>query len=347
MTRSERTLRELIDVVEHGSTSPREWRSLIALASETLTIGRLADAVLAEDSTCRTPEDVRQLLVDIRRRARKRNELLISQFRELLAPLNAIGVRPIVMKGLARLLSTRLEGSRLLSDIDLLVPANRRNPSVEVFKELGYKIVIGADDDAVPPVLARSQDAGTVDLHTWLKPPDLGLGYDEIAPHCREIWFGDGVALLPGATAQLVLNVLHDQLNDRDYWRGFIDVRHLIDLGCLVREGIDWTLASSFFETGTRKRAFELQMLTAHHLLKIDIPKEYRRGTWAALQLLRRRFQWRFPRTRPLFTLLTIAADPPRASAPVASRLRQPQRVIDKIKERLERYIWRMHPGKL
>jgi hypothetical protein len=43
--------------------------------------------------------------------------------------------------------------------------------------------------------------------------------------------------------------------------------------------------------------------------------------------------------------LLTIAADPPRPSTSVGRR--QPQRLFDKVKERLERYIWRMHPGKL
>jgi len=348
MTRTERALGELTGVLEYGSTPPREWRALISLASETLTIGRLADAVLAEGSSFAPPESVRQLLVDVQGRARKRNDLLIGQFRELLAPLNEIGVRPIVMKGLARLLSTRLEGSRLLSDIDLLVPENRRNDCVAALAKLGYSVVVGAADDSVPPVLARSQDAGTVDLHTWLKPPDLDLGCEVIAPHCREVWFREGVALLPDATAQLVMTVLHDQMNDRDYWRGFIDVRHLIDLGCLVREGIDWTLASSFFERGTLKRAFELQMLTAYHLMRIDIPKQYRQGRWAALQLLRRRLQWRFPRTRPLLTVLTIATDPPRGSASVGTMaVRRPQQVLDKVKERFERYIWRMHPGKL
>jgi hypothetical protein len=317
---------------------------MIALASETLTIGRLADVVLADGSFA-PPEDVRQLLVDVRRRAQKRNDLLISQFRELLGPLNEIGIRPIVMKGMARLLSTQVEESRLLSDIDLLVPADRRNECVGVLADLKYKVVFGANDANVPPVLARTQDVGTVDLHTWLKPPDLELGYDDIAPHCREVWFREGIALLPDATAQLVLTILHDQMNDRDYWRGFIDVRHLIDIGCFVRDGVDWRLASSFFERGTRKRAFELQLRTARHFLSIDIPQEYRQGGWASLQLLRRRLQWRFPRTRPLLTLLTIAADPPRPSTSVGRR--QPQRRFDKVKERLERYIWRMHPGKL
>jgi len=338
---------DLIHILDDGSTAPRDWRAVIDLAGETLTIGRLADAVLRVDAGFHVPANARELLLDIRTRAEKRNDLLISQFHELLTPLNEIGVRPIVMKGLARLLSTPRERSRLLSDIDLLVPQDRRNDCIGVFTRLGYEIVIGADDDSIPPVFARSKDAGTVDLHTRLKPPDVELGYEAVEPHCEEIWFREGVALLPGPTAQLILTVLHDQMNDRDYWRGLVDVRHLLDIACLVREGVDWPLASSFFATPTLQRAFKVQMVTAHHLLKIDIPEEYLEDRWVRLQMVRRRFQWRYPSSRALLTLLTIAADPPQGSTSLThSALSDPRRALDKIKERFERYVWRLHPGK-
>jgi len=347
VTRDGAAFRDLVHIIDDGSTPPRDWRALIDLAGETLTIGHLADAVLRIDAGFDVPPDARDLLQDIRTRAQKRNDLLISQFRELLGPLNEIGVRPIAMKGLARLLSSQRERSRLLSDIDLLVPQDRRRDCTGVFARLGYEIVTGADDDSVPPVFARSKDAGTVDLHTRLKPPDVKLGYEEVEPLCGEIWFPEGVALLPGPTAQLMLTVLHDQMNDRDYWRGLVDVRHLLDIACLVREGVDWPLASSFFATPTLQRAFKVQMATARHFLKIDIPDEYLKGRWVRLQVVRRRLQQRFPRSRLLFTLLTIAADPPQGFTSVTNIARSdPLGGLDKMKERFERYVWRLHPGK-
>src|SRR5829696_7649529 len=231
---TQQTFEDLVAILTHGERVPQDWRSLVALASETLTIGSLADCVLAERWNVPVPQELRELLEDVRERAQKRNRLVTSQFCELLGPLNAVGVRPVVMKGLARLLASPDERSRILSDIDLLVPPDRRSDCVQVFTSLGYQIIVGADDDSFPPVFARSRDVGTVDLHTRLKPPDLALGYDDVAPHCRELQLAEGIALLPNATCELVLAILHDQLNDRDYWRGFIDVRHLIDLDRLA-----------------------------------------------------------------------------------------------------------------
>jgi hypothetical protein len=342
---TQRTFRGLVDCLTGKPRAPRDWRSLVALASETLTIGSLAEALLAGDDRVDVPDEVRELLGDVRDRARKRNRLAIGQFRELLAPLNGIGVRPIAMKGLARLLSSPDEQSRLLSDIDLLVPVEQRNACVLALAGIGYRIVEGAQDDR-PPVLARALDAGTVDLHTRLKPPWLKLAYHDIAPHCRQLELPEGVALLPSATCQLALEILHDQLHDRDYWRGLVDVRHLIDVHHLVREGVDWPLLASFFEAGIPRRALKVQMLTARGLLKIDAPEQYCDGAWTRLQLLRRRLQARLPVMRALFTLLTIVADPPPASVPDSAPGRR-NGTLWKLGDVLDRYFWRTYPGKL
>ena len=348
VARTRQSLGDLIACLTGEARSPNDWRRLVALASETLTIGSLADALLAGKAEVDLPEDVRALLADVRKRARKRNRLLIHQFRELLAPLNSIGVQPIVMRGMARLLSSSREHSRLLSDIDLLVPIDRRSDCAAALAGLGYEIAVKSDDPALSLVFARGRDVGTVDLHTQLKPPYLKLGYSEIARHCRPAELRDGAALLPNPTCQLALSVLHDQLHDRDYWRGLVDVRHLIDLHRLAGEGVDWERLARFFESPTSKRAFKVQMLTARSLLNIPIPDAYCDGAWARLQVLRRRVQARFPGARPILTLLTIALDPPRLSAAVeAPEFARRNSRFGKLRERLERYIWRPYPGKL
>lgn len=343
----ENTFRDLISSLTGDVKTPQNWRSLVALASTTLTIGSLADAFLARNSPD-VPDDVRDLLIDVRDRAQKRNQHLIGQFAEFLPALNHIGVRPIAMKGLARLLSNRDEHSRLLSDIDILVPAERLHDCTQALTDLRYEIIVGAEHDSFPPVLARNRDVGTVDMHTFLKPFYLKIGYDQIIPHCSPVALSSGETLLPNPTCQLLLLVLHDQLNDRDYWRGLIDVRHLIDMHCLVREGVDWPLLASFFPTGTSKRAFKLQMLTASTFSKINIPEEYRDGGWTKLQMLRRRIQARLPLTRSVFTLLTIALDPPREFGHIGdSAPADGKGILQKLVGRLQRYLWLSYPGKL
>jgi hypothetical protein len=343
------TFQELVDCLSGKIGRPKDWRALIALAGTTLTIGTLADAFLSTESVA-VPADVRALLTDVRDRARKRNALLVGQFEELLPALHAIGVEPIPMKGLARLLGSADEQSRLLSDIDLLVPAERLHDCVSVLKRLGYDVIVGPEHDSRAFVLGRPQDVGTLDLHTALKPYYLDFGYADIAPHCRAIAVAEGNALVPDPTCQLLLEVLHDQLNDRDYWRGLIDVRHLLDVRSLVQEGIDWPRLASAFAPGTATRAFKLQMLTASTLMTVDIPQAYRDGAWTRLQMLRRRAQMRFPISRWFFTLLTMALDPPRESGRSADAEAIGGRgrgIRHRIGGRLERYLWLSYPGKL
>jgi hypothetical protein len=347
LIRRGQAFRDLVDCLTGEVRPPRDWHSLLSLAAETLTIGSLADAFLATDAHMEVPPAVRDLLEDVRARSRKRNERMTEQFLELLPALNSVGVNPIVMKGLARLLGSPEEQFRILADIDLLIPPASRHACIQALQRLDYEMIVGGEE-GVPPVLARARDVGTVDLHTSLKPFYLKLNYQSVAPHCRTANFGSGTALFPKPTSQMVLMVLHDQLNDRDYWRGLIDVRHLIDMRSLVREGVDWPLLASFFDRGTPKRAFEVQMLTARSLLKIDIPKTYCGGVWSRFQVFRRRMQTRLPIIRPIFALITMAFDPPRESADRDDPASADRKgALRRLRRRLEKYLWLSQPGKL
>ena len=250
------------------------------------------------------------------------------------------------MKGLARLLSDPREEFRLLSDHDILIPPDREQAAIAALGQLGYELVAGGGD-GITPVFGRTCDVATIDLHSSLKPHYLGLAYDTIAHLCDRAQLADGTFLLPNATCQTLLMVVHDQLNDRDYWRGVIDVRHLIDMDRLLKDGIDWPLLASFFEKGTSKRALEVQMRTAASLLDVEIPSEYCGGVWPQIQVLRRRAQTRAPMSRFLFTPLTILMDPPRASLeqrPTGSN--RDSKILTRIRRRVERYFWVSQPGK-
>lgn len=345
MIRVDPLVQDLLDCLTGKVKPPRDWRSLVALAATTLTVGSLADALLAPSANVEVPPDFIELLVDLRARSRSRNRRMRHQFLELLPALNAIGVEPIAMKGLARLLSGPEEQSRIVADLDLLVPDASRGRCVRALQLLGYEVIGGAEKGG-SPVLARAADVATIDLHTSVKPLYLMLGYDDAAPHCRRVEFAKGAALLPSPTFQMLLIVTHDQLNDHDYWRGLIDVRHLVDTHRLAREGIDWALLASFFGDATSKRAFEVHMVTAQSLLTIDIPDEYCGGAWARFQLLRRQLQTRAPVARPFFTLLTMALDPPRGSSP-GTAPSESRTALRRLSRRLERYLWLSYPGKL
>jgi hypothetical protein len=107
-------------------------------------------------------------------------------------------------------------------------------------------------------------------------------------------------------------------------------------------------VVASFFAKGTPRRAFEVQMRTARSLLRVDIPDRYCGRAWSRLQVLRRRLQIRLPFVRPVFTLATMALDPPRESADRGDPASADRKgMLRRLRRRLDRYLWRSQPGKL
>ena len=218
---------QLIAFLSGGEVADPDWPKLVRAAGETLTIGLLADRVLA--GGWRVPQAIHDLLAEVRDRAIQRNARIRAQFAELLGPLNDIGVEPIPMKGLARLLCSERNACRLLSDIDIMAPAGRRDDCVSIMRALGYAAA-EEEDERAPVVLSRSRDVGSVDLHTRLNPFYLGLGYDDLARLAERRSVDGGAARMPSPTCEALMLIAHDQLHDADYWRGLVDVRHLLDL---------------------------------------------------------------------------------------------------------------------
>jgi hypothetical protein len=311
MADRQRVLGELLGWLSGEGRQPSDWKALVGLACDTLTVGSLADAVLSSGDRVDVPADVAALLGDVRERARRRNALLRIQFLEALPKLNSAGVEPIPMRGLALLLDSEAEEARLLSDIDLLIPAERAHDCLRALAELGYQLVKGDPDGPLPLVLGRSSDVGTIDLHIMLQPLYMQLDYHRTAPDCRPAQLDAGRLLRPSPTCQMMFIVVHDQLHDADYWRGLIDVRHLVDMARLVAEGVDWDRLEAFFPAGSPRNALDVQLRSARKLLNLPIPLRHCGGAWAELHLARRRFQARHPGTMGLLTLLSMAADRP------------------------------------
>ena len=254
------------------------------------------------------------------------------------------GVRPIVMRGMAFLLESGCNTGRLLSDIDLLLPGERREQSVEALLSLGFQTFQGFHGPPFSVVLGRGQDTGMVDLHTELQPYSLGINFDRLAPLCRPLTLECGEVLLPSPTCALIMFILHDQLHDADYWRGLIDVRHLIETRTLAERGVDWPTLASFLPAGAATNAMHVYLRTAKTLLGTEIPEEYCGGAWARLQVRRRLFQMRVPALRSSLTFLTALVDAPLASAKTYRPRRSTKRTLQ---FKIGRALRPVNPGKI
>ena len=117
---------------------------------------------------------------------------------------------------------------------------------------------------------------------------------------------------MPSPAALAALFVLHDQLQEGDYWRGRIDLRHLVDLAALARdeEGIDGAELAALFPEARARRALAVQLDTLAEWLDVRIAID-RRGWRVPFQDWRRRQQLRRPGTETAFTLASWLIDPP------------------------------------
>ena len=255
----------------------------------------------------------------------------------------------MVMRGMARLLSSGGDDGRISADIDILVPASAREAAVAALTGLGYEIMKGLNDHPRPVVVGRTRDVGTIDVHAALLPEYMRLSYESLTEHCSVVRTGTGEVLVPSATCQLMFNIVHDQLHDGDYWRGVIDVRHLLDLRAVANEGIDWQLLEQLFPPGCARHALHVQLGTATGLLNVAIPEAVCGGTWSRLQRVRRRYQLSRPILASLFTGVTVLLDPPPDGAGIRTRSGERRSRLNwpSIRRRISRGIFPVNYGKL
>ncbi|WP_395336022.1 nucleotidyltransferase family protein [Novosphingobium sp. BL-8H] len=301
-----------------GCPGGDDWERLIGQANRTMTIASLG-AGLAANSAQRNgpvPEDANAYLTCVVEANRERNRRLMALLEEVLDVLAQIGVMPILLKGAALLvaLGEPAMRGRIMGDLDLMLPAGTTREACNRLREYGFEVYADSGLDDAPIVLFRDSDVGMVDLHGRMKGSNPRFDHALLAPHCRTVRIGGQEALLPSPAAQAALLTSHDQLQELDYWRGLIDMRHLHDLAQLARsaDGIDWQVLDGLFTTRQAQRALRTQLLALKALFRVPVPRRYSSGLWPRIQHRRQLLQADRPRLRWPLTLVTLALEWPR-----------------------------------
>ncbi len=333
-----------------------DWSRIIGLANKTLctpaVAARLRDAGLFPG----LPADVGTFFSEMERRNGQRNDRLMAQLDETAAVMNAAGVSPVLLKGTAWLVHAPPErrAARMLADIDLMVPADRFQSMIDQLRGIGYHLETTDLEPGVPAVLSRPQDAATIDLHSEYGGINtLFYRFDDLAKDAVLLDLKGGIISLPSPVACTAILLLHDQLKGRDYLRGRIDLRHLLDIQFFASKFTcaDWDELNRLFHSGYARNAMRTQLLTAAKLLDMDVPRAVQRGMCARLQYYRRLVQLRWPGLAPALTFLSLL-DPSYLLARHAAR-RTGRDGISKgaiglpRRESLERLFIRNEPGKI
>jgi Uncharacterised nucleotidyltransferase len=310
MANRSRSLTQLCECFRGCIPKHADWMSLIGLANATLTTPALMEFVTRFED--QIPEDVCLYVREMFECNVVRNDRLAAQLTETVAAINDRGVTPVLLKGAAMFATAARPhwGSRLMSDLDIMVLPDQIDATLDALFALGYSEHFLTPPDAGKwyMELQRPCDVGMVDLHRQLPGPAFFYRPSgDVKQHCKMMHIGQGSAYIPSATFQALILTIHDQFQDSDYWIGNIDMRHLIELRDLAisPEGIDWEMLAALTPSKLARNALETQLVALFRLLGVAVPTRMRSRFVPRLQHRRRLAQARLPLLRQV--LLPIA----------------------------------------
>jgi hypothetical protein len=259
-----------------GAPDPAcDWTEVLRLANDHLLTPALWQVLPA----AALPEDVRGYLETLHRLNGERNRALRRQAIELIAALNRQGITPALLKGGLCLFEGPYAepATRMMRDLDILVPAAKRDEAIVVLHAHGYRLAqgYGADHHAFGD-FARPGDPGSVDLHIEIVDPAHLLPAHEVWQRgiARTI---EGIRYVaPCSTDRVLHNLLHAQLHHLgNFYRGTLQVQQVYELVHLARDfgsTIDWPFIEQRLRAHRLTTALESHLLAAHLLFGLAWP---------------------------------------------------------------------------
>ena len=297
-----------------------EWRSVLRLASTHLVTPSLRRAFQEHGLVSGVPAGVLEFLDAVYTLNLDCNLRYQDQLAHLIQVLNNTGVRPVLLKGAAALVSGLYPtpGERMIGDIDVLIPPSTL--SSVVFKHLlaaGYRPV------AVEEELPETEDHGPGMHHypriyslDWPAPMELHvhpvhllatrlLGSEEVVRDATPLNWRGGDCLLPSPTHFVMHNVIHAFIVDRRD-RGFLSLRQLFEFVRANRtygERIDWALIHQRFDSLGYGSALRGYAVRASVYLGFQVPPALPISGFARLRRRFYRIELEHPAMHFLFSL--------------------------------------------
>jgi hypothetical protein len=277
------------------------WQRVVELANSHFVTPALYASLAQAHRLDELPEDVRDYLALVHRGNARRNAQVRTQALELLDTLDRAGVDAMLLKGGATLfLDPDARPSRMIRDLDLLVPAEAGDVVLGVLEGLGYATVARyPDGHHAYGDFTRPGEPAAVDLHFELIDTPHVLPASDVWQRGTAIR-RDGVRLfVPSATDRILHNVLHAQVHYlSDYWRGALELRQIHEFAQLPTGSgtdVDWTFVSAHMQRHGLRRPLHAHAWAAHRLLGAPWMLPQPPGMAAKLHLQRCLLQLRVP----------------------------------------------------
>ncbi len=258
---------------------------------------------------------------------RRRNVKLRDEAIDLALRLNAVDLVPILLKGGAGLVSGLYSdaGSRVMSDLDVLVPRSLSGKCEQVMADMGYHRApkIPHPREKLIGVFSHRDLLASIDLHGEVMeyPNQNVLTAHEVIAESEILTVAGARLGVPSITHQVVNNVAHAQLNDHAMVFGQFPLRALHDFSLMVNSApdrIDWEWIRARFAAEGRSSELAFHCLAASRLMGTPVPAGVTPSR--ATNLLYRRAEYQVSRPglqkhgsrvlRPLMLLRRELSDP-------------------------------------
>ena len=293
------------------------WSQVLCLANRHLIAPTLFAALDARGLGDCLPADVGAYLKELYRLNLQRNLQLGSELSEVVAALNGINVQPVLLKGAVSLVEPLYAqpGARIMTDLDLLVPAERIDACRQRLEAEGYysdhKHVDWPPDHHHIAPLRRKGGYAVVELHHLLvqglktgKLFGTRLSNEEVRGLTARLLAEaepvdrHGVQLrLPGPEFRILHLVLHSALLDREHREGATPLRALHECSILIANfdnQLNWDLIRAALADERKVKILNDWLYLAHRLFDCPLPEHVRGLRHVRLHFHRCRLQARF-----------------------------------------------------
>jgi hypothetical protein len=174
--------------------------------------------------------------------------MMLTALARVVQALNGAQIEPVLLKGCARLVENTYPDPalRILGDLDVLVPQERCGSAFAALQDAGFAAKAASLTAAHHhlDVLHDPETEAGVEIHhnlvpAWLAEFPIGWFLDG----CQVAPFRSLRVRLPDATRSAAHNILHDQLNNRNFRLARFELRQLLDLAMIRarhESSIDW-----------------------------------------------------------------------------------------------------------
>jgi hypothetical protein len=218
-----------------------DWGALVKRASGHLVTPSLYCMCRNKGLLPRLPEDLQDYLESIYLLNLERNQALREQAIEVVGLLNQVGIEPILLKGIASLLTDLYPdfGMRVLGDIDILVSPESLSKAEAILRANGYTCAYESSQlpkgfylhHHINPLRKKDRPT-TIELHrklTSFSPHGELLNSKDHWQSAQALTVENARCLVLSPEGCVLHNFYHTQIQDQNFFYGRIQLRQLLE----------------------------------------------------------------------------------------------------------------------